>query len=365
MATRETNILIAAGIYPPEIGGPATYTKLLEEHLPEKGFKLDVLPFRVVRFLPSVIRHIAYTWKLFRMARKTDVVFVQDTVSTGLPALIAAKLARKPLIIRVPGDYAWEQGRQRFGVEDPLDDFQDKTYGWKVELLRRIQRLVVCSADKVIVPSEYFRRIVSMWGVAPDHLQVIYNGIELDIKAKQPENIPPGHIMVTIGRLVPWKGFDALITMMCHIPDWHLVIIGDGPQRQNLEKRTQENNVMERVTFTGNIPRGEMFGWLQAADVFVLNSSFESFSFQTVEAMLAEVPVIVTNIGSLPELVQNGVEGLVVTPDDTEAIKASLPRILEDNEIRRNMTTVARKKAEQFSIEKTLDQLVQLIKETI
>src|SRR3989344_8147291 len=102
-------LLIATGLYPPESGGPATYTKLLEERLPALGFSVLVLPFSRVRHLPKIIRHIAYFFKCLRMACAADVVYALDTASAGLPAALAAKLAGKKFLVRVHCDYAWEQ----------------------------------------------------------------------------------------------------------------------------------------------------------------------------------------------------------------------------------------------------------------
>ncbi len=87
-----TKILIATGVYPPESGGPATYSKLLEQRLPALGFSVTVLPFRTVRHLPKFVRHFAYFLKCLNLARKADIVYSLDTVSVGLPAALAAKL---------------------------------------------------------------------------------------------------------------------------------------------------------------------------------------------------------------------------------------------------------------------------------
>ena len=81
-------ILIATGVYPPESGGPATNTKLLEEQMPARGFSVDVLPFRTVRHFPLGVRHTAYFLRLLRMARCADMLYAQDAVSVGLPAAL-------------------------------------------------------------------------------------------------------------------------------------------------------------------------------------------------------------------------------------------------------------------------------------
>src|SRR6185436_880397 len=102
-------ILVATGLYPPESGGPATYSKFLVEKLPALGVEVSVLPFSRVRYLPKLVRHVAYFFACASLAREADIVYAQDTVSVGLPAALAAFVARKKFMVRVPGDYAWEQ----------------------------------------------------------------------------------------------------------------------------------------------------------------------------------------------------------------------------------------------------------------
>src|SRR5262245_8798568 len=109
-------ILIATGLYAPQIGGPATHTKILEEELPARAVEVRVVPFSRVMSLPPLVRHVVYTLSLMRYARGVSVIYALDPVSVGLPAVIAAKILRKPFALRVAGDFAWEQSVQRFGV---------------------------------------------------------------------------------------------------------------------------------------------------------------------------------------------------------------------------------------------------------
>src|SRR3989344_4474464 len=132
-------IVIATPLYPPDIGGPATYSKLLFDELPKRGVDVTVLSFGEVRALPKIIRHFFYFLKLLKRGRGVDIIFAQDTVSVGFPSLWASKILGKRFFVRVPGDYAWEQATQRYGVTDSVDEFQNKRYGWRVEFLRKIQ----------------------------------------------------------------------------------------------------------------------------------------------------------------------------------------------------------------------------------
>ncbi len=352
-------VLVTTGLYPPEIGGPATYSKLLKDELPKHGFEVRVLPFRIVRHLPKVVRHIVYLAKVMRAAKGMDVVYAQDPVSVGLPTCIATWLMRKHFAIRVAGDYAWEQACQRFGVKEPIDDFQNTKYGFKTEFLRKVQKGVVRRASVVVTPSIYFRDLVRGWAKRPECVHTIYNGIAF---ADAPEVKEKPKTIITAGRLVPWKGFEALIEMMVDMPDWTLEIAGDGPDRARLEEAINACGVGDRVKLFGQIPREELMERLAQARVFVLNTSFESFSFQTVEAMYTSTPVVVTSIGNLSEIVEDGTEGVLVSPDDTAAIRAAIERFESDDAFRAQVIAAAKAKAQTFSIDRTVRDLAELFR---
>ncbi len=327
-------VLIATGLYPPESGGPATYSKLLEGRLPSLGFEVAVVPFRTVRHLPPVVRHAAYFFKMLSAAGGADVVYAQDVVSVGLPAALAAMVARKPFVVRVPGDYAWEQARQRFGVSDELDTFQHTRYGLRTELLRSIQKFVVNRAKKVVVPSRYMERIVSGWTDAKK-ITVIYSSIDVPIPA--PISRPDGFLIVSSGRRVPWKHFDAIERVVAREPQWHFYL-------------------------AENLPREAALGWVKAADVFVINSTYEGLSHALIEAMMLGTPVVATRVGGNPELIEHGVEGLLIPAKDDEALYAALKHIAEHKEETAARAQAARVKTKAFSIDTTISQIAALLK---
>jgi len=380
-------ILIATGIYPPDIGGPATYTFLLENELPNKGFKVGVLAFTKYRKMPKIIRHLAYFFRCLLLAKNYDIIYAQDPVSVGLPAMLAAKLSGRKFVIRVAGDYAWEQAAQRFGVKDNIDDFQHansvppvkasgnanapmrmKKYPWQVRLLIKIQKFVVGKADLVITPSNYFRELVSKWTINPEKVKTIYNGVDLNMGGYgnwirwKPQ--PSVSRIVSAGRLVPWKGFDKLIEFMVDLPDWQLVIIGDGPEMNNLKQLIANLKLESRVQLTGMVPRKELLEkYLKGADacIFALNTSFESFSFQVVEAMNAGIPVIATRIGNLGEIITNNHNGILIEPNNKEEFLRAVMKIASNQKFRENLSMNAQVRAKDFSIENTIDNLVKLL----
>lgn len=97
------------------------------------------------------------------------------------------------------------------------------------------------------------------------------------------------------------------------------------------------------------------------ADAFVLNTKFESFSFQIVEAMAAGVPIITTNVGSLPELIESRREGILLEPDDLDGFNESIKSVVADKTLWHDRVQQAKQKAQQFSIERTVESLCQLM----
>jgi glycosyltransferase involved in cell wall biosynthesis len=245
-------LVIAAPLYPPEIGGPATYAKILSEGLPAKGIEIQLVKFSEVRHLPKIIRHYAYYRRVLRAARRADIVLALDPVSVGLPALRAAKRAGKPFVVKIVGDYAWEQGQQRFGVTQDLDDFvKNEQKSFFVRRLQKIQTQVTKSATRVIVPSEYLKKIVMTWGspsqgsggpsIPSEKIEVIYNAVSIEPIGKLPENVMKlsRPFVVSVGRLVPWKRFEGVIDAVAQVPQFSLVIVGDGPEFQSLREHVR------------------------------------------------------------------------------------------------------------------------------
>src|SRR3989338_8698461 len=237
-------IIIATGIFPPDIGGPATYSETMARELTKRGFEVAVITYadrsknqeagikkqgygivRISRIYPKGLRHFVYFWKLLRISSGADVVYAQDLISAGLPALAAAKLLRKKFALKIVGDYAWEQyaQRSRVSLEFPIsnfqfpniEEFQKEKYGLRTELLRFLERVVVKKADVIITPSEYLKKLVIGWGVPEDKIKVIYNAYTEQNNKFQVSNFKfQGDVIISVGRLVPWKGFGALIEIM-------------------------------------------------------------------------------------------------------------------------------------------------------
>ena len=348
-------ILIVTGIFPPDIGGPATYVPQIAEGLAQRGHAVTVVtlsdrldhedgvyPFQVIR-LP---RRAFKPWRmgrtvlvLLRLGRRADVLFVNGL---ALESVLANFVLRKPLVMKVVGDLAWERATGRGWTADDFETFQKRRYGLRVELLKALRSWWTRRADRVIVPSRYLARWVESWGVPKDRLVVIYNAVEL-VDGVEPLPVPLKTPVkaITVGRLVPWKRVDGLIEALREIPELGLVIVGDGPERPRLERIVQELGISDRVYFAGQRSKTETLSLMAACDFFVLNSTYEGHPHAVLEAMALGLPVVATAVGGTPEVVRDGETGVLV-PGRYGALGASLSALARDPALRRRLGRAAR-----------------------
>ncbi len=364
---KKLRILIATGIYPPDIGGPATYSKLLVDALPASGFRVRVLNFGEVRSLPKVARHFVYFFRLLKRARAADIIFAQDPVSVGLPSALAAKVLGKKFALKVVGDYAWEQYQQKIKNQKSkiknLDDFQKEKLDFITELRRRIQKFVTQRAQKIIVPSEYLKKIVMQWGANEKKISAIYNAFEADTGQISKDEARSrlglsGTVAVSAGRLVPWKGFEALIEIVAElqkdISGFKLVIIGSGPDEERLLAKVKNLGLEGVVTLVGPISHDGLLRYFRAGDVFILNTAYEGFSHTLLEAMASGLPVITTPVGGNSEIIKDGENGILVSYNDIRGITDAVRRVLSDPVLRDRLSAQERAAVGQFTKEKML-----------
>jgi len=364
-------LVIATPLYPPEIGGPATYAHLLFEGLPAKDIEVELIKFSKVRHLPKCIRHYAYYRRVLKAAKNADAVLALDPVSVGLPALRAAKSAGKPFIVKIVGDYAWEQGQQRFGVTETLDEFVTmKHVPFPVRMLQRIQTHVARGAVRIIVPSDYLKSIVTKWGtstslstsIPEDTIEVIYNAVSVQEIGTVPNAVEklPRPLVVNVGRLVPWKHIDDVIDATAGIFGASLAIVGDGPEHATLAHRASEK-LSGRAILTGALSHKDTLAVMKSADALVLNSSYEGLSHLLIEALWLGVPVIATKVGGNAEVITDNEDGLLVPAGDPPALAHTLALILSDKELRTRLSTRAKESAKRFGTETMLSATAQVL----
>jgi glycosyltransferase involved in cell wall biosynthesis len=202
----------------------------------------------------------------------------------------------------------------------------------------------------VITPSRYLARIVADWGVDEARIHIVHNAVTLP--PATPFNAG-SYDLVTVARLVPWKGLADLIEVAGDL-GLRLRIVGDGPLRSELETLAQQRGA--QVSFAGHVARDQIPDEIRSAWLFVLNSSYEGMPHIVLEAKAAGVAVLASAAGGTPETIHHGVDGWLVPVNDKTALAAGVQRLLSDDGVRANLAQAGfRQVAEQFTFSVQID----------
>lgn len=373
-------ILIATPIYPPEIGGPATYTKELVERWHDEheltvvaitnntvelpGSKLIPvdkqlsLPLRLFKFFVAV----------YKASKDTDVLYVQNAMAAGLPTVLAGMLRKKPVVLKFVGDEAWERATQHRKTEKTLQEFLDTPEGgFKIDLMRWLQGWVLRHATVVTTPSQYLgETIQKSYHIDSERVKTNYNAADPTTAAPFTATQKP-HQLVATARLVAWKEVDdvlrAIEILREKYSDIHLIVHGDGPERENLEQLTKDLKITDHVTFTGNVSRTETWHTRKASAAYILNSTYEGLPHTALTSFASETPIIATDISGTNEAVYHEESGLLIPPHDPEALAAAVERIFNEPELSTKLTQGGQKiLREKFSWEAHLQTLEKLLR---
>lgn len=362
-------LLCITGIFPPDIGGPATALPRLAEGLAARGHEVTVLTLadapvpdaapspavagiRLVcirRGQPLPRRWAATLTAVWRLGRRADVLFVHGL---ALEAVAANLVLRRPLVHKVVGDLVWERATVAGRTADDFERFQTAPQPLLLAAARRLRCWWTRRADRVIVPSAYLARWVERWGVPRDRTVIVRNAVDVrsDMRAEEVPVVRPaassGRLrVVTVARLVPWKGIDDLLAAAARVPVVEVLVVGDGPDGARLEALAARLGVGDRVVFAGRLDPRRTLAAVAAADVFVLGSRYEGLPHAVLEAMSLGVPVVAAAAGGTPELVRHGETGLLVPPGDPAALAEALRRLAGSPEERRRLGARGREAA--------------------
>jgi glycosyltransferase involved in cell wall biosynthesis len=208
---------------------------------------------------------------------------------------------------------------------------------FRIGAFRFVERGLARLADRIVTITESLRRFtVEQVGVPADKVETIHYGLD-DLPQPWGENAPDAvparaRVLLAVSRLTRQKGIDVAVRAVRSLPDdTVLVVLGEGPEREALERLTRELGVEGRVFLLGRVP--DVAAWLRRASVLAHPARWEGFGLGVLEAMLAGLPVVAANVSSLPELVVDGTTGFLVSPDDPSALALGVARALEQPQL--------------------------------
>lgn len=382
MTENKFHIIIATEVYPPDIAGPATFIKRITPELNEAGFKVTTLTYadqaseseelvKVSRQTSLINKYLAYFFKLKKLADKADLIFAQGPLASGLPAVLIKKLTGKKVIMKIVGDVVWERARNNNLTDQTIDEFQKAKHNFKVELQKKIRNWLIRQVDLAVVPSNYFKGLALGWGLKEDKIRVIYNSFEshrLDIskaEAKQKLNLN-GEVMLSVGRLTSWKGFDILIDLMPVLlmkkPDLKLVICGSGPQEEKLKAKIKDLKLEDKVIMAGQVNQSEIKYYYRAADLFILNSAYEGLSHTLLEALSYGLPCLASRIGGNPEVIEDKRNGLLFEYNNQQEILNCLTYFWQDNNLRFEFEKNSKQILQKFTFSEMTNHYIEVLK---
>lgn len=341
--------IAVVGPLPPPAGGMANQTRQLVRLLRQEGKEVQVVrvnaPSRPawigrIRILRAFFRLIPYVLQLWRVTGRVELVHVMANSWWSwhlytMPAVWIARRRGAPVVINYRGGEA--------------EAFFEKAFRWVEPTLNR--------ASAVVVPSNFLFDVFKRWGIPSI---VVPNIIDLKLFSNAPASSDPGpkrqapHVIVTrnLEELydIPTalRAFQAIHDAM---PSAHLSIAGSGPQRESLEQLAAQLGVAGAVTFTGRLDNEAMAALYRSADIVLNPSLADNMPISILEALASGVPVVSTNVGGIPYIVEDGKTARLVAARDFEAMAAAALELLTNDEAAVGLKTNGRALVEQYAWE--------------
>jgi glycosyltransferase involved in cell wall biosynthesis len=339
-------ILVTTGIFPPDIGGPATFIPKFSNFLTNHRFQVEVITlsdqldtgelgysFNVTR-----IRRKAFRWKrlvsttilIWKRTRTADFVFCNGLyLETAIALALNSKTIRS--LVKIVGDPVWEREQNR--------KTSNATKSFKMFILRLLQtnslerRLITWSLrqfSRVTAPGKELAKTVESWDKSIQ-VEVIHNGV---LARNIDREVEKKFDLVTVARLVPWKNIDIIIEIANQL-DCKLAIIGDGPQRKSLESKASQNN---KIVFLGSLTPIEAEEIMNKSKVFCQLSDYEGLSFSLLQAMSRGLPCVISGIPANKDVFDSDMEaGIFVDINDKPEIAKVISGLLKSQDRSREL----------------------------
>ena len=350
------NILITVGIFPPDIGGPASFVPKIANHLINMDNKvkiicladeenllledeLDVLRIRRSTYLP--IRWFKTISLIIKHGRKSDILFVNGL---GVEAAIANLYLRKKIVRKIVGDPVWERFYNKKRTSETFDDFQNLKHNLNVRIQKLIRNWSISSSEVVITPSDHLKEFINRTNPKTEVLK-INNGIEITEFKRSKTPLHEFNILIN-SRLVVQKNIHLVIEAMGSIKnlDINLKIIGEGGEFARLEDLITNLKIQNRVKMIGKVENNLISEYLKTSNLFIQASDYEGLPHSILEAINYEVPILSTEVGGCKDLLDNGDRGFIISsPQNKQQIAEKIDYIYENYDTALTKAVAAKK----------------------
>ena len=340
-------VLVTVGIFPPDIGGPATFVpKIAKYFQDELNYEIEILTLsdnknsninddfsvkRIDRNLPIIYRWLKTIFTIYKLGKNKDLIFVNG-LSTEVT--IANIFLKKKIIRKIVGDPVWERAYSKAKISESFDEFQVKNYGFSISLQKKVRSFSIKKSDIVVTPSQHLKNFILNLGFK-NKIEIINNGVFIP---KENTNIfTNDQINITIvSRLVSHKNIEKIIKAISDLnsPLINLNIIGDGPELNQLQKISLESNNKDNIIFHGKLNRDEINHIFLNSDIYIQASNYEGLPHSLLEAMSYGIPVLCTPVGECKEILGNEDRGYILDlPVSKNNIKSKISEIIGEKDI--------------------------------
>ena len=328
------DILITVGIFPPDIGGPASFVPKIAKYLINKGhnvkiiclsdkehltYKDDINVIRINRSSPIIFRWLKTIVKIYSNSKKSDLIFVNGL---GTETTIANLFIRKKVIRKIVGDPVWERVYNKNLIDESFDDFQENNHGLSISLQKMIRNWSINKSNLIITPSQHLKNFIDKIGF-DKNIFVINNGVNIEQhnKVVLENNIIQ---LLVVSRLVSQKNIDSIIKAVKVMENEKIIlnIVGDGSEINNLKLLVKKYELDKKINFIGKIENTKLNEYLKNADIFIQASNYEGLPHSILEAMNFEIPILSTDVGGCSVLLNKGERGYII-PMPVSAVEIS------------------------------------------
>ncbi len=318
------DILITVGIFPPDIGGPASFVPKIAKYLINKGhnvkiiclsdkehltYKDDINVIRINRNSPIIFRWLKTVVKIYSNSKKSDLIFVNGL---GTETTIANLFIRKKVIRKIVGDPVWERVYNKNLIDESFDDFQENNHGLSISLQKMIRNWSISKSNLIITPSQHLKNFIDKIGF-DKNIFVINNGVNIEQhnKVVLENNIIQ---LLVVSRLVSQKNIDSIIKAVKVMENENIIlnIVGDGSEINNLKLLVKKYELDKQINFIGKIENTKLNEYLKNADIFIQASNYEGLPHSILEAMNFEIPILSTDVGGCSVLLNKGERGYII-----------------------------------------------------
>ena len=340
-------VLVTVGIFPPDIGGPATFVpKIAKYFQDELNYEIEILTLsdnknsninddfsvkRIDRNLPIIYRWLKTIFTIYKLGKNKDLIFVNGL---GTEATIANIFLKKKIIRKIVGDPVWERAYSKARISESFDEFQDKNYGFSISLQKKVRSFSIKKSDIVVTPSQHLKNFILNLGFK-NKIEIINNGVF--IPEENTNIFTNDQINITIvSRLVSHKNIKKIIRAISDLNDplIYLNIIGDGPELNQLQKISLESNNKDNIIFHGKLNRDDINHIFMKSDIYIQASNYEGLPHSLLEAMSYGIPVLCTPVGECKEILGNEDRGYILDlPVSKNNIKSKISEIIGEKNI--------------------------------